>query len=125
MGCYTRRAMRRWFLIFLVFFLPVQLSWAAAAGYCQHESGATAQHLGHHEHDHAASNTSATDDTTKPSGVIDADCAVCHAGCCSVLQQGVSLFAHGSAFLTYSTLALPLPSPPIALPERPNWTDFA
>ena len=33
----------------------MQLSWAAVASYCQHESSATtAQHVGHHEHQHDA-----------------------------------------------------------------------
>lgn len=47
--------MRRWFSILLLVLLPIQFSWAAAAAYCEHESGARADHFGHHEHDHQGS----------------------------------------------------------------------
>ncbi|MBU0601652.1 MAG: hypothetical protein KKD25_04520 [Gammaproteobacteria bacterium] len=46
--------MRRWLSILLLVFLPFQFTWAAAAGYCQHETGAAAQHFGHHDHKHQA-----------------------------------------------------------------------
>nr|ART41037.1 L611 [uncultured bacterium] len=46
--------MRRWLSILLLVFLPFQFSWAAVAGYCQHETGAAAQHFGHHDHQHQA-----------------------------------------------------------------------
>ena len=42
--------MRRWLSILLLVFLPFQFSWAAVAGYCQHEADAASQHFGHHEH---------------------------------------------------------------------------
>jgi len=41
--------MRRWLLIFLLFLLPFQLSWAASAAYCQHERDTQSGHWGHHE----------------------------------------------------------------------------
>ena len=44
--------MRRWLAIFLLILLPAQLSWAAVGDYCAHESGAGAEHFGHHEHRH-------------------------------------------------------------------------
>ena len=47
--------MRRCLLIALLCFLPVQFSWAAVAGYCQHESSPAAAHAGHHEHTFSAS----------------------------------------------------------------------
>lgn len=42
--------MRRWIAIFLMIVLPLQLSWAVAASYCQDEQGSGAQHFGHHFH---------------------------------------------------------------------------
>ena len=36
---------RRWFAIFLLVLLPVQLGWAALGVYCAHESGAAANHF--------------------------------------------------------------------------------
>lgn len=44
--------MRRWIAILLMIVLPLQLSWAVAANYCQDEQGAGAQHFGHHVHLH-------------------------------------------------------------------------
>ena len=34
--------------MFLLIVLPLQISWAVAATYCQHETGST-QHFGHHD----------------------------------------------------------------------------
>jgi hypothetical protein len=42
--------MRRWLTILLLFLMPLQLSWAASAAYCQHERDAQRGHWGHHEH---------------------------------------------------------------------------
>ena len=39
--------------MFLLIVLPLQISWAVAATYCQHETGST-QHFGHHDHKHHA-----------------------------------------------------------------------
>ena len=45
--------MRRWLLIALLFVLPLQMVWAAAAPYCAHEAKLSAtKHFGHHEHEH-------------------------------------------------------------------------
>ena len=44
--------MRRWLAIFLLVLLPAQLGWAAVGVYCAHESGAAADHFGHHAHRH-------------------------------------------------------------------------
>ena len=46
--------MKKFLAIFLLVLLPLQFSWAAVAGYCQHEAGVTANHPGHHTHDHQA-----------------------------------------------------------------------
>ncbi|QNK68238.1 hypothetical protein [Variovorax sp. PAMC26660] len=77
--------MRRWLLIFLLFLLPFQLSWAASAAYCQHERDTQPQHWGHHEDeprgtdrthigDGAKKNTS-----TQPSAAVG-HCVVSHFG---------------------------------------------
>ncbi|MBK7648324.1 MAG: hypothetical protein IPJ12_14525 [Betaproteobacteria bacterium] len=112
--------MRRWLAVFLLVLLSLQITWSVAATYCQHETGATAHHFGHHEHKHQA------DDSAKAAkgqlSGIDSDCAVCHASCIAVLtsvanaQQvagGVADHAWSPHFLT---------SPPSDLPERPNWS---
>jgi len=71
--------MRRSLLIFLMFLLPLQWSWAAAANVCAHESDAQSWHFGHHEHKHAAA--SAASELTKADGLAagcHSDCGVCH-----------------------------------------------
>lgn len=68
----------------LLFVVPFQLVWGAAAVYCAHETMAgTAEHFGHHEHRHQAGDAvaSAVDDGNgSGSGGYDADCAICHLG---------------------------------------------
>lgn len=68
------RAVRRLLLIAMMCLLPLQLSWAAVARICLHESGGAAQHLGHHEHEHDAAKGDAAVDGLG----IDADCGPCH-----------------------------------------------
>lgn len=46
--------MRRCLVLVLLLWLPLQFSWAAAAGYCGHEQRKGAAHFGHHAHQHRA-----------------------------------------------------------------------
>ena len=72
--------MRRLVLICMMLLLPLQWSWAAAAAYCEHETGAAAQHLGHHEHKHQAdaSDKGGKNGKAASKTVVDDDCSVCH-----------------------------------------------
>ena len=78
--------MRRWLLIFLLFLLPFQLSWASASAYCQHERDTQPQHWGHHEHETRGTDRSHSGEgaqknaSTQPNAVVG-DCALCHSGC--------------------------------------------
>lgn len=86
------RSLLRWIALWLAMVVPVQLSWAAAAAYCGHESGMRASHFGHHEHRHHGMPVSQHDDdegglhsqthksVEPPSGIVDDDCAHCQAG---------------------------------------------
>ncbi len=47
--------MRRFLILFLVFLLPLQVSWAVAANYCGHEQEKSANHFGHHQDEHQSS----------------------------------------------------------------------
>ena len=73
--------MRRWLTILLLVFLPVQLSWAAAASYCRHEGGSSTKHYGHHEHEHQSAKLKAAGDERADknlgAGQLDDDCGVC------------------------------------------------
>ena len=71
----TIRRMRRLIIIFMLVMLPLQVSWAAIAAYCNHETGAAAQHLGHHEHQHHAQDSQPEKEA--PSSQFDGDCGFC------------------------------------------------
>lgn len=72
--------MRRFILVLLLAILPLQWSWAAVANVCQHEVDRTAQHLGHHGHEHASVGVDKVTDASSDDGVpetktsFDADC---------------------------------------------------
>lgn len=122
------RAMRRWLLIALLFVLPLQFSWAAAAAYCGHEPAPARTHTGHHAHAHAASVADASqaqsDGVAKaqasPSGV-DHDCGFCHLGCAQPLPSQAPSLPLGAR----DTIAAPA-TPSFASrgpdhPDRPDW----
>ena len=73
--------MIRFLLIVLMFALPAQFVWAAAAGYCAHESDPVSFHIGHHTHEHRASSPEAEASEAAKSPVTQAhtDCSYCHA----------------------------------------------
>jgi len=84
--------MRRWVFAFLLFVVPFQMVWGAAAPYCAHEAGASAKkHFGHHEHKHQTGGeiVAASDDVDGAAGAFDADCESCHLGC-SVFMPAAS-----------------------------------
>ncbi|MDA8521157.1 cation efflux protein, CzcI family [Acidovorax sp. NCPPB 4044] len=116
--------MRRWLLIFLLTLLPLQFTWAEAAGYCAHEPTAASQHFGHHVHQHEGPADSGVDGAAL-SGDADQDCSACHAGCAIALiarsQPDVPALRAEHALRTQGT---PL-APPPALPDRPNWPRLA
>ena len=88
--------MRRLLCLFLLIWFPLQMSWAAVASYCQHESNPAAQrHFGHHEHIHLdpqhgerPGDKAAKD---KSGGVkkasADNDCTVCHMSAASPVSE--------------------------------------
>ena len=118
--------MRRFLAILLLVFLPFQFSWAAVAGYCQHEAEGPARHFGHHEHKHqadAAAEAHGSAPDTQLSGGIDNDCGACHAGCCTAAILGdESLPPLSLASVSIPWLKNQLTSPPASQPERPNWS---
>jgi hypothetical protein len=111
--------MRRWLAILVLVFMPLQLGWAAVSAYCQHESGAAAQHLGHHEHQHQAA---ADDESGAKSGGSDVDCGFCHAACVTAIPSGTDFPAFDiTSHVLADSQAYSL-SAHAAEPERPNWT---
>ena len=118
-------SMRRLFMIFLLVLMPLQLSWAAIASYCQHEIGAAAKHFGHHDHQHkTADGKDASSDPAKTTGG-DPDCASCHAGCLSALPGAVTIAALADSSLGAADYWARLTSPPFERLERPQWRALA
>ena len=71
-------AVRRFFFLVLLLILPVQFAWAAATGYCCHETGEARKHFGHHEHQHRTAHDGVSKDTKAPSSAnADNDCGLC------------------------------------------------
>lgn len=113
--------MRRLLLIVLMLWLPLQSSWAAAAGLCRHEQGAAAQHFGHHEHrHHAAPGTAGIDTQAGASSalMLDDDCALCHLGCAVSLPSAAHLVLVATPAGLAPAQAVPLHShiPSVPLP---------
>jgi hypothetical protein len=123
--------MQRWIVILLLVFTPLQLSWAAVSGYCQHESNTSsqAQHPGHHEHEHK-SGDSASDSKVPTSKMnnfdgTDTDCASCHAGCCAALIVQTEIpSSQVPQHMTATQTELFFRSA-IERPERPQWNHLA
>jgi hypothetical protein len=119
--------MRRWLILCLLFMLPLQFTWAAAAAYCQHETTSGAGHFGHHEHDHRAeSGASMTKaegkDSAKGSGLsVDSDCGYCHLSVAKTLQvQSLKVPNLKGPAIQDATVG-PLPTRDPDRHERPNW----
>jgi len=72
--------MRRLLVIVMMFLLPVQWTWAAAASVCAHEKTAQATHFGHHEHAHEGKLAvdGAGNDGQNGSLAEHPDCGACH-----------------------------------------------
>jgi len=119
-ACLTyNRRMKRAFLILLLAILPFQMSWATAAAYCQHEQGKTAQHFGHHEHQHQTSDAERSDNGgTK---YHDNDCSYHHLSAVKSLCSAVQTPASPPRSLPIAFLS---PSFDSHIPDgliRPDW----
>jgi len=118
-------SMKRYLAIFLLVLLPLQFSWAAVAGYCQHESEVTANHPGHHSHDHQAADQHEPVKDGVSSAGVHHDCATCHLGCSAALASDLTTptaAADRDYPFDYDV------DPSLALterPERPQWPTLA
>ena len=117
--------MPRLFMIFLIVLMPLQLSWAAMASYCQHETGAAAKHFGHHDHQHKAADGKEKAPDLAKTGVNDLDCASCHASCPSILHENLTPPPILSSSLLIADHWARLTSPSFQRLERPKWRVLA
>ena len=119
--------MPRLLVLFIVLLLPLQFAWAAAAAYCQHETGqhetsARPAHFGHHEHVHQAGGGKAGD----AGGPAHADCHTCQAAASPLIAEAsplamVSLPSVRPARPGSQRLASAL----ARAPDRPQWPRLA
>lgn len=117
--------MKRLLIILMFLIVPLQLSWAAAAAYCEHETNPSTVHFGHHEHKHIASADEKAD-TSKSAAAVDGDCTTCHLGGIAILSMPVPMMALDlisapSIIGGNPLLASSRPS----RPERPKWANAA
>jgi hypothetical protein len=112
--------MRRFFVILLLAILPLQLVWASAATYCEHEAeSVSTKHFGHHLHIHKSDG-----DSTELKVKVHHDCSVCHTVAGQAVLQQIQHFLASMAGTTLHW-SPPEPQPAIApssVPERPQWT---
>ena len=118
--------MRRLLVILMIVVLPFQLSWAAAATYCQHESSSVVSHFGHHVHKHLAKAGDAKSDTSPSKLLSDDDCSVCHLGGVGIVSMSSVSFhaAMATSDTAHGIAPLPTSTRP-ERPERPKWTRAA
>jgi hypothetical protein len=118
--------MRRLLIILMMIVLPFQLSWAAAATYCQHESSPVVTHYGHHVHKHLATSGDAKSDSSPSKLLSDDDCTVCHLGGVGIVSMPSFAFPATSATSETARGIVPLlTSTRPDRPERPKWTRAA
>lgn len=125
--------MRRALTVFLLLILPLQLSWAVTAAYCQHEGSAQISgHMGHHEHQHPQDQDDASGSVAKKGAsekkastdkpqCVDDDCAYCHlAGLKTVTVPAIVVaIVSGTSFVPQAASAIE--SQTGGFIDRPNW----
>jgi hypothetical protein len=121
----TLKKMKKYLAIFLLLLLPMQMSWAAVTGYCQHETEVSSKHLGHHSHEHQSMENDRSSETSPHLAELDHDCASCHLGCAAALTSQQSALALTSLdqhpFDYHGNFSKRSKAPP----ERPQWTMLA
>ncbi|MFJ3315592.1 cation efflux protein, CzcI family [Herbaspirillum huttiense] len=115
-------------ILLLAFLLPMQLSWAAVASYCQAEKESTSAHLGHHDHPAAETHAQAKSLDSKDSkeskaGDLDLDCSLCHFCAMKSVQAGSRLLIAPLATRVSARFKhVSHPASHIADgPDKPNW----
>lgn len=122
--------MRRWLTILLLFVLPAQFGWSAAAAYCQHEQVPAKAHIGHHVHEHEATGDTGSgasgdhgDKSATKGGKLvgDNDCGYCQLSFAKPMVPVALQFDINAAFPldTVSDQAFRSRGPDLL--ERPNW----
>jgi hypothetical protein len=117
--------MKKLLAILLLVLLPGQIAWSAVGSLCQHENGASANHLGHHNHQHKLDPVGDNSSDKAKFGDKDSDCTVCHASCASVIPEFSSFVADCTGVRIPAASQGQLMSPLPERPERPQWRHLA
>ena len=123
--------MRRWLAVLLLMLLPTQMTWAVVAGYCAHESGAAADHVGHHDHAAHSHGHLLPDAPDPPDSGSDARAGVNHdCGHCHGQYASMPIAVVPPQFERFPSASLPpgderCAAPAAAQPERPKWAHLA
>lgn len=123
--------MRRWLAILLMLFLPLQSSWAAVAGYCGHETGAAAHHVGHHDHAGHGHATKPVDPGHPgqadggSAGAFQQDCGHCLGHCAGMVDVVAGFEPPAPAAGPCGPGPFPGAEHLPAQPERPQWVALA
>lgn len=87
------------------------------SAYCQHESGAAADHVGHHEHRHQVSER----DSDETPGGKHLDCGFCHSACAVALTDCANSTVSVGLAVKAAFPPQLLSTAPATEPERPKW----
>lgn len=113
--------LRRLVLLFMIFALPLQLTWAAAGVYCGHETGSAARHFGHHDHVHKTSDSDKSG--TQGNGGVDQDCSFhSHAGVQGLPASQGLVAVHQECSVQNATGACFHSQAVLNRPDRPKWS---
>ena len=81
--------MRKFLALLVLLILPLQVSFAVAAEYCEIEKNDSGQHFGHHSHDGAQDKK----EPTPKNGKADKNCAFCQLGCSQTQVSSMNVLA--------------------------------
>jgi hypothetical protein len=116
-------AMRRTLALLLALALLLQMSWAAAATYCEHEtSSKESMHFGHHVHVHKSADGK-KQSTSKLT--VDNDCSGCHASHAAIIPLVLSDVASDTPASVSFSQPFIHGSAPARTPDRPQWLRLA
>ena len=124
-GAKLRAAGRLWLTTVLLVFLTLQTSWAAVNTYCQHETTAETQLVGHHKLPPQADVDQSGGADRGVIAATDSHCDTCHSGGSAVVSEAVQVLAGQVSAGNFWRHQPRVSSPAPSLPERPNWADLA
>ena len=120
--------MRRWLVVLLLMWLPLQFTWAAAASCCRHNTAAGSHHMAAQDapaHCDASADDSSRSDDGTPSNAPGMDCGHCHGYCLGMPDVAGAVALHTLADAPPVQIELPRTEHTPAQPERPQWPGLA